>query len=133
MILAIRTDKPEAELYLFDGQKQVAITQWHAHRELSNTLLDRIELLLKDAGIDKTNLTAIIVYKGPGSFTGLRIGITVANTMAYSLRIPIVAASGNDELWYENSIQMLLHKAPQKNIAIMPHYGAEVRITAPKK
>lgn len=130
MILGLRTDKPEAELYLFDeNNKQLSKLTWQAHRELSDTLLVKIEELLVSADADKASLTAIVAYQGPGSFTGLRIGLSVANTLAYALNIPITAAEG--ENWQQQSLQQL--RVVKSYTPVVPEYGAEANITAPRK
>lgn len=137
MILALRSDKPEAELALYtnDGVTKIADHTWYAHRELSDTLLTEIESLLHSQQKNLKNLTGIVVYQGPGSFTGLRIGITIANTLAYSLQIPIASArdDGSKESWQKRAIQALSQKVPQESTIITPHYGAEAHITAPRK
>lgn len=129
MILAIRTDKPEAELYLFQGTKEIKKDTWYAHRELSDTLLGRIESLLHGCNANIADLKGIIVCQGPGSFTGLRIGVTVANTLAYALAVPIAAGRGDE--WAANALDNLA-KTPSTQI-ILPHYGSEVHITKPRK
>lgn len=130
MILALRTDKPEAELYLINGLKVVDETRWEAHRELSNTLLIKIEALLLKNELKISDLKGIVVYQGPGSFTGLRIGITAANTLAYSLNIPIAAAP--DEDWLNKALAAL-DSGKKLSSVIVPEYGAAPHITAPRK
>jgi tRNA threonylcarbamoyladenosine biosynthesis protein TsaB len=129
IILAIRTDKPEAELYIYDSQTKKAETKWQAHLKLSETLNSKIEKILDESSISYKELDGLAVFKGPGSFTGLRIGITVANTLAYSLSIPIVASIG--ENWLKQSISALA-KGKNDKIAL-PEYGAEAHITKPRK
>jgi len=128
-ILAIRTDKPEAELYIYDNQTKTAEIKWRAHLKLSETLNSKIEEILNKLSISYTDLDGIAVFKGPGSFTGLRIGITVANTLAYSFSIPIVASDGPD--WIKKSINALANGKNDK-IAI-PEYGSEAHTTQPRK
>ena len=48
-----------------------------------------IEKILKQHKLKPSDLTAIKVNTGPGSFTGLRVGVAVANTLAWSLKIPV--------------------------------------------
>jgi tRNA threonylcarbamoyladenosine biosynthesis protein TsaB len=129
MILALRTDKPEAELYLYEAENQLQKITWQAHRELSDTLLTKIDELLGLEAKRLSDLTGIVVYQGPGSFTGLRIGISVANTLAYSLKIPISAATNED--WLAEALKNL--PAQAKPQIIMPEYGSEAHITAPRK
>jgi len=125
MILCIRTDNPTAELYLYDGETRKSEDVWHADRELARDMLAHIEKLV----IDWKSLTGIVAFEGPGSFTGLRIGLTVANTLADSLRIPIVGTRG--DTWRDNGIIALQHGRDDK--IVMPHYGSDPRITTPRK
>jgi tRNA threonylcarbamoyladenosine biosynthesis protein TsaB len=96
MILTIRTEKPEAELGLYDSQQKVAYLTWQAHRQLAETIHKKMQEILSVKGLTLEELTGIVIYKGPGSFTGLRIGMSVANALAYSLDIPITASGGED-------------------------------------
>lgn len=130
MIITLRTDKPEAEIGLFspDGAK-IGYQTWYAHRELADTLLLKIKELLATQQKDFTAISGIVVYQGPGSFTGLRIGITVANALAYGQDIPLVGAMGSD--WVNAGISKLA--AGENDRIVLPEYGAEANITAPKK
>src|SRR5690349_21080757 len=91
LVLNVRTDKPEAGIGLYDDQRQLEYEMWHAHRELSITIHQKISGLLSSQGKKISDLQGIVCFAGPGSFTGLRIGLTVANTLAYALEVPIVA------------------------------------------
>jgi tRNA threonylcarbamoyladenosine biosynthesis protein TsaB len=128
-ILVIRTDKPEAEIGLFDGYTQLAYNTWLAHRELAETIHIKIGELLKSQSRTLHDLEGIVVFKGPGSFTGLRIGLTVANALAYSLSVPIVATE--DPAWLENGIARLQQGEDEK--ITIPEYGALPNITPQKK
>ena len=128
MILAIRTDKPEAELYLINNGKVESEIKWEAHRELADTLLLKINELLKSKNITQADIKGIIMHTGEGSFTGLRIGTTVANAMAYSLSVPIVAAK-NDE-WIKSGLDLI--KSVKVGDLVVPEYNAEPNITKPK-
>ncbi len=116
MILSLKTSEPEAELALLDGDKELASKRWLAGRELSRTLLGEIEALLKSRGAGWSDLTGVVIFPGPGSFTGLRIGFSVANAIAYAQDIQISADGGKN--W---------QAAP-----VLPHYGAPAKITLPK-
>ena len=63
---------------------------WQRQSELMVTEIDNI---LKRNKIDKKDLDAIVVGIGPGSYTGVRIGVTIAKTIAYALKIKIYAKS----------------------------------------
>lgn len=128
LVLTIRTDKPEAEIGLYDGQKQLSYHVWPAHRELSNTIHIKIKELLELQQKDFKQIEGIVCFKGPGSFTGLRIGITVADAFAYGLNIPIIAETDD---WIEKGIKRL--QAGENERIALPHYGSPVHITQQRK
>ncbi|HET9721854.1 MAG TPA: tRNA (adenosine(37)-N6)-threonylcarbamoyltransferase complex dimerization subunit type 1 TsaB [Candidatus Saccharimonadales bacterium] len=128
-ILAIRTDKPEAELYLYKDDEKAAEIKWQAHLKLAETLNSKIEEILNMLSISYNDLSGVAIYKGPGSFTGLRIGMSVANALAYSQQIPIVATAGED--WLQESITAL--QAGQNDKFAVPDYGGPAHTTQPRK
>ncbi len=128
IILTIRTEKPEAEIGLYDNETQLAYAVWTAHRQLAETLHAKIRDLLKGQNKDWPDVQGIVVYRGPGSFTGLRIGISVANALAYSLDIPITAT---DNDWIEQGVATL-QTTPAKT-PVTPEYGQAAIVTTPKK
>jgi tRNA threonylcarbamoyladenosine biosynthesis protein TsaB len=129
MLLGIRTDSPVAELYLYDGSESVAAVSWQADRELAHRLLKKIDEFLGANKQSLETLSGLFVFQGPGSFTGLRIGLTVMNTLSYALSVPIVGEVGDD--WQVRAIKRLTSGENDK--VVMPFYGAEARITTPKK
>jgi tRNA threonylcarbamoyladenosine biosynthesis protein TsaB len=128
IIISIRTDAPEAEVGLFEDAIQLGYKKWAAHRQLSSTIHLTIKDLLTKQTIALADIQGIIVFQGPGSFTGLRIGISVANALAYGLKVPIVSRSGDD--WLKQGLIGLL--AGQNQQLILPEYGAPVHITQQK-
>lgn len=132
LIVTLRTDKPEAELRLYDDAAQVAYETWHAHRELAETLHQKIQTVLESHGKQLSDLQGIVCFEGPGSFTGLRIGLTVANALAYSYHIPIVATHDDShESWSDCGIRRL--RAGESDAIALPVYGAPAIVTTPKK
>jgi tRNA threonylcarbamoyladenosine biosynthesis protein TsaB len=129
LILTIRTDKPEAEVGLFDNDQKRNYETWHAHRELSVTLHRKIQDILDKQSKKLKDVEGIVGFAGPGSFTGLRIGLTVANALAYGLDIPVVATQGDD--WAETGIRRLTNGERDK--IALPEYGAPVHITQQRK
>lgn len=129
ILLAVRTDKPEAEIGIFDDEKQIAYEVWEAHRQLAETIHQKIRTLLESNNLALTQVRGIVCFEGPGSFTGLRIGLTVANALSYGLQIPIVASS--DENWIKNGVQSI--KEGKNDIQALPFYGADAHITPQKK
>lgn len=130
MILALRTDTMTAFLGLLSPAGEIQKSkEWEAGRQLSVQLPSAIDEILKSANIDYTDLSGIIVYEGPGSFTGLRIGITIVNTIAHELKIPIVGSAGGD--WIKAGLGKL--RGAEPGTIVMPVYGGEANITKPKK
>lgn len=129
LILTIRTDKPEAEIGLFDDDIKLAYSIWQAHRQLAETIHKKIQELLESQGRKLEDVEGLVAWQGPGSFTGLRIGLSVANALAYGLKIPIVATTGRD--WLASGRQAL---AQGRNDQLArPEYGAPPHVTVPKK
>lgn len=129
LILTLRTDQPEAELGLLQDSTRIALERWTAHRELAETIHRKLKELLDSRKLGLNDLEGVVVFKGPGSFTGLRIGLSVANALAYSLGLPLVAEAG--ERWPESGAGRLA--AGQNDVAAMPDYGAPPHITEPRK
>lgn len=129
LVLTIRTDKPEAELGLFTVHTKLAYEVWEAHRQLSVTIHQKIEQLLQAQGKTMQDVEAIVCFQGPGSFTGLRIGLSVGNALAYALGIPVIATMGDD--WISRGITRL-HAGERDELAL-PQYGAAAHITIPRK
>ncbi|HUC20375.1 MAG TPA: tRNA (adenosine(37)-N6)-threonylcarbamoyltransferase complex dimerization subunit type 1 TsaB [Candidatus Polarisedimenticolaceae bacterium] len=129
MIIVLKTAGATATLALHEaGGKALAGDEWESGRQLSSQLLSHIEALLHAQKSTWDDLSGIVVFRGPGSFTSLRIGITVANAMAYAKAIPIVGEV--DENWADKGIKRLAAKANDGQV--MPHYGAPANITKPK-
>jgi len=129
ILLTLRTDKPEAEVGVYKDGQQLTYETWAAHRELAETIHKKINEILNKSSIDLKDLEGIVAYKGPGSFTGLRIGLSVANALAYALNIPIVATTGPD--WAKTGVQQLQHGQNEK--IVLPEYGGPAHTTQPRK
>ena len=110
MKLYLDTSTPTTILKLDDHTYE-----WHSDRDLAEKLLSFIAEKLAENHQTWQNLTEITFMSGPGSFTGLRIGAAVVNTLAHELNIPLYDHRG------------------QRQTIILPDYGRPVNITQPKK
>ncbi len=128
MILLLDTSTPLCRLNFIDGDTR-ADYEWQADRELAKGLLGWLNERLAEQGKTWQDITAIGAFQGPGSFTGLRIGLTVLNTLADSLSIPIVATTGDD--WQTVALSRL-EQGENDRIAL-PFYGSDANITTPRK
>jgi tRNA threonylcarbamoyl adenosine modification protein YeaZ len=91
MIVAIESASTDISLAVSrpDGTA-VADAGWTSDRRQGHETLPRLLDLLRDAGVELGALTAVAVGTGPGSFTGLRVGMSLAKGLALALRVPIV-------------------------------------------
>lgn len=90
MILAIDTATQYAGLALYNDDGVYAEEAWFAGRNHTIELMPRVARMLKSAGLTVPKLTAIAVSLGPGSFTGLRIGLAAAKGMALPHKLPVI-------------------------------------------
>jgi len=128
MILLLDTSTPVCKLTLIDGDNRFD-DEWQADRTLAKGLLGYLHENLELHGKTWSDIDAIGVFEGPGSFTGLRIGLTVLNTIADSESIPIVGARG--ENWQDDVLNKL--KSGKNDKIVTPLYGSEAHITSPRK
>ncbi len=129
LVLTLRTDNPQAEIGLFEDGKQLVYETWEAHRQLAETLHTKLAEMLAEQSKQWSDIEGVVAYEGPGSFTGLRIGLSVANALAASYQLPVVGATG--DTWIQEGSNLLIDGS--KNTVVLPEYGAPVHITQPKK
>lgn len=135
MILMLNTSKFDLiALALVNNDENISeltIPARFAHQENIIKLLDK---LLSQASIYPQDITGIIVVSGPGSFSALRLGLAVANTLAWQLNIPIVGVT-NDKFsnWLElyKVGRQLLVKENNFNL-VLPVYGQSPNINIKK-
>ena len=128
MILGIKTDTACVEVFLLNNNTVSAHIVRELGREMSLELPGIIENVIDDFG-GWTCLSGIVCFGGPGSFTGLRIGHSIANSLSYALNIPVV--QGVDQEWLTEGEIKLREGSNEK--VIVPMYGSEANITKPKK
>ena len=94
-MISLYLDTSSSFLYtaIFKNDEIIAEIKEELKNNLSLYCLSRIEGLLKLKGIIPNDIKKIVVVNGPGSFTGIRIGLTFAKTLAWSLSIPIIPIS----------------------------------------
>jgi tRNA threonylcarbamoyladenosine biosynthesis protein TsaB len=128
MILLINTSTSICQLAFVDGES-IQKYDWPADRTLAKKLLGYLSEKLGENNKTWSDISAIGVFEGPGSFTGLRIGLTVMNTIADAQNIPIVGSRG--ENWQAEALAKL--QSGKNDKIVLPFYGSEVHITAPRK
>lgn len=88
-LLAIDTSSDQAGIALFDGVR-LHSRQWPAARAQTTQVLPMIRQMLEFAAVTLTDLGAVAVATGPGAFTGLRVGVSLAKGFALGGRIPLI-------------------------------------------
>ena len=92
-LLAIETSNRPLSVAVLDDTKVLATTTTNMSRNHSSTLLPIIEKSISQAGLTADELDRVVVAAGPGSYTGLRIGVTTAKTLAFTLHRELVGLS----------------------------------------
>ncbi len=93
MKLTIDTSTDTASLALVQGSEVIAESIWHCGQSHTTQLLPHLAHLLNQTKLTPQSISGIIVAKGPGSYNGLRVGISTAKGLAFSLGVPIVGIS----------------------------------------
>jgi tRNA threonylcarbamoyladenosine biosynthesis protein TsaB len=105
LLAAIDTATRWAGLALYDGETVRAEACWQSRNNHSVELMPALERMLAQQGVGPEHLAAVAVAMGPGSFTGLRIGMSVAKGLAQALEIPILGVPTLDILTASHSEQ----------------------------
>lgn len=129
MILLLDTSTPVCRVTLYENDKMILDQSWQADRELSEKLLSFLETQFRSVNKSWGDISGIGVLQGPGSFTGLRIGISVLNTVASTRHVPIVGTTGDN--WQEKALTRL--KNGENDQLVIPFYGRDANTTTPRK
>ena len=92
-ILSIDTSNYVLGIALIDDSKVIGEYITNLKKNHSVRVMPAIQQLLEECDYTPKNLKKIVVAKGPGSYTGVRIGVTIAKILAWSLQIPLVGVS----------------------------------------
>ena len=115
MQLAIDTSTDTASLALVQDSQVLAELTWRCEQSHSTELLPRLADLLSRSKSSLQSISCIIVAKGPGSFNGLRVGISTAKGLAFSLGIPMVGIS---------TLEVEAYQHAETNLPICPIFNA---------
>ena len=100
IILGIETATMTGGLALIDEEKLISEYTLNMKTTHSSRLMPALDWILKDASLNKNQINGIAISIGPGSFTGLRIGLATAKGLAMGLNIPLVTVPTLDALAY---------------------------------
>jgi len=93
LVLGIDTATKTASIGLIDGDRMIGEYNLQVERVHSKRLMPMIDEVLRESGHSVRSLQAVVVSAGPGSFTGLRIGMAAAKGLAYALSVPLLGVS----------------------------------------
>ncbi len=105
MLLAVDTSTRFVGVALYDGAQVLSETTWLSKNHHTTELAPAVAAALAGIGAESSDLQAVGVAIGPGSFTGLRIGMAVAKGLAISLHIPIIGIPTLDILAAAQPVQ----------------------------
>ncbi len=103
MYVAIDTSTSTASLALVQDNEALAEFTWRCGRNHSVELLPRLLHLLDQAKLGIESIAGVVVARGPGSFNGLRVGVSAAKGLAFSLGVPIVGISTLEAEAYQHA------------------------------
>ncbi len=93
LILSIESSTSVCSAAIHNQGRLLVSSEMHIPQSASTYLAVMVESLLKNAGISKSELNAVAVSAGPGSYTGLRIGVALAKGICFSLNIPLLSVN----------------------------------------
>ncbi|MFN3803363.1 tRNA (adenosine(37)-N6)-threonylcarbamoyltransferase complex dimerization subunit type 1 TsaB [Belliella pelovolcani] len=91
MILSIETATQVCSVSVHDQGELMGLAELHVNNMHAQKLMKLVDGLLKNLNLEVRNLSAIAVSQGPGSYTGLRIGVSTAKGLAFSHELPLIA------------------------------------------
>src|ERR1700744_803212 len=100
MILQIETATTSCSVALANGGKLLAVRQINERNIHAEVITKFIDELIAEAGITYADLDAIAVSSGPGSYTGLRIGVSTAKVLCFALDKPLIAIETLEAMAY---------------------------------
>ena len=98
MLLAIDSATQHASIALHDGTFLRGECTWESSNRHTVTLVPRINQILEASELTSSDLTAVAICIGPGSYTGVRIGVSVAKGLASAQKLPLIGVSTLDIL-----------------------------------
>lgn len=102
IILSIETSTKACSAAIHQDGKLLSVSELYNEKSSSGMLTTLIEHVVKTASLKLQNIDAIAVAKGPGSYTGLRIGVSTAKGLCFTLEKPLIAINTLESMAYSN-------------------------------
>src|SRR5512133_3215499 len=100
MVLCLETATNVCSVALCDDEKVLLLKESREPKSHASTLTVLINEILTDSGIRPKELEAIAVSKGPGSYTGLRIGVSVAKGISFASGVPLIGIETTSAMFH---------------------------------
>ena len=113
--LLIDTHDKNVTLVLYKDGKVLSFKDFESNMRHSEVAMPSLIDLLTEYKLDAKDISEIIVNVGPGSFTGVRIGVVIAKTMAYLLNIPIKPVNSIEMMYYSHDKKYGIYASKEKN------------------
>ena len=113
-------------LVLYKDGKVLDIVNKESNMRHSEVTMPSLIDLIERNGLTVHDIDELYTVIGPGSFTGVRIGVSIAKTMAYLLKKPIRSISSVDLEYFSNGLKNGLYVVPEKNGFFVSEYNGEV-------
>jgi tRNA threonylcarbamoyladenosine biosynthesis protein TsaB len=97
-MLAIETASPDISVALHDGERVIASVGLSIGSRHAEAILPAVEHLMMQTGRSLNDVTHVGIDRGPGLFTGLRVGLSTARSLSFALGVPVVAVSSLEAL-----------------------------------
>lgn len=133
MILSIETSTPVCSVAIHHENKLLGTYEIHTEKSHSGALTQMIEHLLEVTKVATNDLEAVAISKGPGSYTGLRIGTSTAKGLCYGLDIPLISVNTLESMafgvskFYKDSEVMICPMIDARRMEVYTaHYSAKL-------
>jgi len=125
-ILHIETSTPTCSVAISEKSEILSVRESHVDKSHAELLAVFIQELFEETGINPNNLNAVSVSKGPGSYTGLRIGVSTAKGLVYGLNIPLISVNTLEAMAWGmlNSEELKSIEQPDNNNFLCPMIDA---------
>lgn len=136
ILLHIDTATEVCSVALTAGESILSVCESSDGNSHSKNLLPYIDKVLNDAQLEKKEIQGVVVSIGPGSYTGLRIGVSTAKGIAYSLQVPVITVSTLESLANgckaqfhdSNSCQIIPMIDARRMEVFAARYGADLQL-----
>jgi tRNA threonylcarbamoyladenosine biosynthesis protein TsaB len=98
LVLAFETATAVSSVAVFRGPKLLGMIEFHTDKLHAKLLTVMVDQLLRDLGLKPTDLSAVGLSSGPGSYTGLRVGVSTAKGLCMALDIPLLSMGSLEAL-----------------------------------